>query len=270
MILISIITINLNNKNGLQRTIESVIRQNYDKYELIIIDGGSTDDSVKIIQQFSHKIAFWESEIDNGIYQAMNKGIKESNGEYCFFLNSGDVFCNDNVLTDTMNQNLVADIITGNAFVNDKDNKMHLVKAPERISFYTFFQHTILHQATLIRTSIFKEIGFYNENLKIVADWEFFIKALFLHQSSYQSININISVFDSTGISSQTENSLISLMERENVLQKYFPNFITDYQLLQPRSTFVFLQNIRKNLILRKIFIFTSRLLNKLFTILCR
>jgi glycosyltransferase involved in cell wall biosynthesis len=270
MPLISIITINLNNKIGLKKTIESVIRQDYDKYEFIVIDGGSTDGSVEIIKQNAFKINDWISEPDNGVYNAMNKGIKKANGEYCLFVNSGDILYNEKVLTDIMNQELTSDIITGNTIVDDKSKNLQPVNAPAKISFYTFFKHTILHQATLIRTSLFKELGYYNENLRIVADWEFFLKALILHNCSYQSINVTFSVFDSTGISSRPQNFNVSLKERDDILQKYFPYFLADYQLLQPHSTFIFLQNIQKNIFLRNGFIFTSRLINKLFKIVSR
>ncbi len=267
---LSIITINLNNYSGLEKTITSVINQDYQQYEYIVIDGGSTDGSKELLEKYCKKINYCVSETDHGIYSAMNKGIKKATGEYCLFVNSGDVLYNSNVLTDIVNQNLKADIITGNAFVNRNNKKPQLVKAPENISFYTFFQHTILHQATLIRISLFKKVGYYNENLRIVADWEFFIKALFLNHLSYKAINVTISVFDNSGISSQTENFHISLRERDEVLQKYFPYFINDYQLLQPHSTFIFLQHNQKSPVLRNIFTFSTRIVNKVFKIFSR
>jgi glycosyltransferase involved in cell wall biosynthesis len=269
-LIISIITINLNNSAGLEMTIKSIINQDFQQFEFIVVDGGSNDGSLELLERYSEHIKYWKSEPDHGIYQAMNKGIKKAVGEYCLFVNSGDVLNNENVLTEMTNQQLSADIIAGNAFVNKENVKPQLVKAPEIISFYTFFQHTILHQSTLIRTSLFKELGYYNENLKIVADWEFFVRALFLHNCTYKAIDLTISVFDITGISSQPENFTISLKERKEVLEKFFPYFIADYKLLQPRSTFVFHQNIQKSKILRSLFIFTSRLVNKFFRLLSR
>lgn len=274
---LSIITINYNDASGLHRTMESIFHQSFTDFEYIVIDGGSTDESINLLQKFRDFYGGlnldinppfqWLSEPDLGIYNAMNKGIIRANGEYCLFVNSGDVLCNENVLINLMSQNLTSDIITGNAFVDKKDKNLQFVKAPEKISFYTFFQNTILHQATLIRTSLFEEMGLYNENLKIVADWEFFIKALFLHQYSYQSVNVNISVFENTGISSLPENFPLILREREGVLKKYFAYFINDYCLLQPHSNFVFLHNIQKKLILFRFFTLTTRMINKIFRI---
>ena len=97
--MIDIITINLNNKEGLKRTIESVINQTYfDKVNFIIIDGGSTDGSVDIINEYRDKLYYWISEKDDGIYNAMNKGIKVSLNDYCLFLNSGDYLKENNAL----------------------------------------------------------------------------------------------------------------------------------------------------------------------------
>ncbi|MDR2910496.1 MAG: glycosyltransferase [Bacteroidales bacterium] len=93
---LSIITINLNNVAGLQKTIESVVKQTFTDYEYIVIDGGSTDGSADIIKQHANKITYWVSEPDKGIYNAMNKGIRVAKGEYCLFLNSGDWLINSN------------------------------------------------------------------------------------------------------------------------------------------------------------------------------
>ena len=90
MMKLSVITINYNNKEGLKKTIESVVSQIYQDFEYIVVDGGSTDGSIDIIREYDKHIDFWISEPDRGIYNAMNKGIKFSHGEFCLFLNSGD------------------------------------------------------------------------------------------------------------------------------------------------------------------------------------
>ena len=95
---ISIITVNYNNCQGLERTVNSVARQTYTDVEYIVVDGGSTDKSVDIIKQNENIISFWVSEKDNGIYNAMNKGVSFSHGEYLLFLNSGDYFADKEVL----------------------------------------------------------------------------------------------------------------------------------------------------------------------------
>lgn len=97
---VSIITVNFNNAVGLERTIESVVRQPKELYEYIIIDGGSTDGSVEIIKKYEQYVTYWTSEKDNGIYDAMNKGIKEASGDFCNFLNSGDCYHDARVLSN--------------------------------------------------------------------------------------------------------------------------------------------------------------------------
>ena len=96
----SIITINYNNAEGLRRTIKSVVSQTFVDYEYVIIDGGSTDGSVDVIKEYENKISYWVSEKDGGIYNAMNKGVKVAHGEYLIFMNSGDIFYSDSVLSD--------------------------------------------------------------------------------------------------------------------------------------------------------------------------
>jgi glycosyltransferase involved in cell wall biosynthesis len=262
MTLLSIITINLNNKVGLEKTFTSIFNQSFRGFELIVIDGASVDGSIELIEKYSNQICYWATEPDSGVYEAMNKGIREASGEYCYFLNSGDVFFNKEVLESVYKLNIQADIVTGNAVVDGIDKKQKIVNAPQNISFFTFYNHTILHQATLIRTSLFTKTGLYNENLKIVSDWEFFVRALFLDHCTYQSINVIISLFDDTGISSQQKNSLLIFREREEVLRKYFPYFADDYKLLHPRSVFIFLKHIQNSRFLKGSFIFLCRLFN--------
>ena len=95
---LSIITINYNNRDGLQKTIDSVISQSFNDYEWIVIDGDSNDGSREIIEQYCDRFAYWCSEPDSGIYNAINKGLSHATGEYVQFLNSGDWLYSDNIL----------------------------------------------------------------------------------------------------------------------------------------------------------------------------
>jgi glycosyltransferase involved in cell wall biosynthesis len=92
MPLISIITVSYNNQDGLEQTIQSIINQTYKNIEYIIIDGGSTDGTVEIIKKYEDNIEFWTSESDNGIFDAMNKGLSHAHGEWVHYLNSSDVY----------------------------------------------------------------------------------------------------------------------------------------------------------------------------------
>ncbi|MGM0519931.1 MAG: glycosyltransferase family 2 protein [Campylobacterota bacterium] len=95
---VSVVTIVYNAKEDLEKTIQSVLNQNYDHIEYIVIDGGSTDGTMGVIQKYAHGIDFWVSEPDNGIYDAMNKGLKAATGSYVNFLNAGDTFVDSGVV----------------------------------------------------------------------------------------------------------------------------------------------------------------------------
>ena len=131
--MITIITINLNNKNGLKRTIESVINQTYrDKMQYIIIDGDSNDGSKEIINQYKDNIDYWVSEKDNGLYNAMNKGIQAATNDYCLFLNSGDYLSENNVI-QTIYDSLDADIVYGDEYKLKTNGTRYLAKYPNKI-----------------------------------------------------------------------------------------------------------------------------------------
>ena len=95
---LSIITVNFNDAEGLERTIKSVISQTFHDYEFIIIDGGSTDDSVNVIKKYESHIDYWVSEYDGGIYPGMNKGLRQAKGEYLNYMNGGDCYHSEDVL----------------------------------------------------------------------------------------------------------------------------------------------------------------------------
>ena len=110
---LSIITVNYNDAEGLERTIKSVMSQSFKDFEFIIIDGGSTDASVDVIKKYENNIDYWVSETDGGIYQGMNKGLRQAQGEYVNFMNGGDSYYSPDVLNEIFALNSNADIITG-------------------------------------------------------------------------------------------------------------------------------------------------------------
>lgn len=221
---ISIVTINFNNAKGLAQTIESVVCQTFNEYEFIIIDGGSSDNSVDVIKKYSARIDYWVSESDSGVYNAMNKGVAHANGEYCIFMNSGDCFVDNNVLNDVVKLGLSSDVVTGGIVFGPKN----IFYAPETVSLMHFFTKSLAHQASFIRTSLLKEFP-YDESLKIVSDWKFFLEVLVLNKHSYSSINRLIGVMEEGGIGTNTD---ISDYEHNLVLRQILPECaIEDYRL---------------------------------------
>lgn len=218
---LSIITINYNNKAGLQRTIDSVICQTWHDFEWIVIDGGSTDGSKQLIEQYQSHFAYWCSEPDNGVYHAMNKGITHAKGEYLLFLNSGDALYDDNVLQKVDDVHSSADIISGQAVRMDTNE---LLRHYDKNLLMQLYHDTLNHQATLIKRDLFKDTC-YDENLKIVSDWKFWLEAILWKKASVDVVDIIVTKQDMTGISSDQKKEY---EERECVLQQLMPNVLKD------------------------------------------
>jgi len=231
---LSIITVNLNNREGLERTIQSVISQTFTDFEYIIIDGGSTDGSVEVIQNHADRIDYWVSEPDKGIYNAMNKGILKANGEYLLFLNSGDWLADEKVVKDFCKSNLNEDIISGNVVMNNPKKEIWKTPQKDELKFSVFYEGTLPHPPTFIIKDLFYQYGFYNENNILVSDWEFFLKCLVIKNCSYNHVDRIISYFDMTGISQNPLFANLLMEERQSILKKYFPEIVlADYAELR-------------------------------------
>lgn len=215
----SIITINYNNREGLRHTIKSVVGQTCDDYEYIIIDGGSTDGSVEIIKEYTDKISYWVSEKDRGIYHAMNKGTMQAHGEYCIFLNSGDFFYDNNVLNHIASLGFEEDILVGNV-VSEKDCGYLFAPPSRSISLYYLYSGTVPHQSSFIKTDLLYQYP-YDEELKIVSDWKFYVQAIIMHNCSVRYVDVNVARFDTSGVS--TTNPDRMWKEKEKVLSELFP-----------------------------------------------
>ncbi|SEA25773.1 glycosyltransferase family 2 protein [Pedobacter hartonius] len=226
---ISIITINYNNVSGLEETILSVSKQNYENIEYIVIDGGSYDGSREILTKYNHVIDYWVSEQDAGIYNAMNKGINIATGDYLLFINSGDMITADHVIEEAVKIGLYEDLVCGNLWFIKESSRREWV-TPDSISFQTFLTSTIPHPCTFIKKTLFNTIGLYNEQHKIVSDWEFFLLATCKYNCTYKHINLFLTDFNEEGISSNPENFSLIDKEKENVLKKNFSFFLEDYK----------------------------------------
>jgi len=251
---LSIITVCYNNKNGLQKTMESVANQTFTDYEYIVIDGGSTDGTIELIMNYDLKSRKelriknfkWISEKDNGIYDAMNKGIKMASGEYCYFLNSDDCIAAPNTLEKifakvnsdchcgkSRNRLYIKrlrvkpamtgnpDIIYGNLAIQ-KNNKLHSVsKFSKKITPYSFyrFKTAIHHQASFIKKELFEKYGVFSDKAKLVSDWIFFFEAIIVHKVRTQYINRVFALFLSGGESSTGINEQYI---KDDFIQTYF------------------------------------------------
>jgi glycosyltransferase involved in cell wall biosynthesis len=221
MVKLSIITINFNNDAGLQLTIESVVKQSFINYEFLIIDGGSTDESISILKKYQNMNIHWVSEKDAGIYNAMNKGILKAKGEYILFLNSGDWLKNEHVLKKVFSSGSSADIMYGNMIINWGGGKTKKGIMPDEISLYQMYTDTLWHPVSFIKSSLFAKYGLYDESFKLVGDYEFFFRTIIGEKVSTEHLNISISVFEMDGLSSRPENRDILKSERRRVIERF-------------------------------------------------
>ncbi len=242
---LSIITINLNNKEGLISTINSVIGQKCKDFEFIVIDGMSDDGSIDIInlnKKFIDKIII---ESDSGIYNAMNKGIGLSEGTYLLFLNSGDTLVDNYCIDKSLKFLDGTDIISGDMQMFE-NGELRIHKAPSFINFKFFLNDSLPHPSTFIKKILFDKYGGYEERYRIVSDWLFFLVVTCKENSTYKKIDCLISNFDTNGISSNVSFRNINFQERELALSQHFGRFIGDFYSYNFEKTKFFFPAINK------------------------
>ena len=179
----SIITITYNAEQWLERTILSVLSQSYTNVEYIVIDGASTDRTVELIKQYEAGISYWVSEPDQGLYDAMNKGLRKATGDYVWFLNAGDTL----YTADTL-QSVVAslkksvslpDVLYGETQIVDAQGRslgMRRLKAPRKLTWKRFRMGMLVcHQSFVVKRSLAPE---YDTTYRWVADYEWCIRCL--------------------------------------------------------------------------------------------
>lgn len=219
---LSIITINLNNVDGLRRTMKSVLEQTFRDFEYIVVDGASTDGSVEVMQELALAIQKTGisvdavSEPDNGLYNAMNKGVKKAKGEYVLMLNSGDWLYGNSVLEQVMPELDGTDIIQGNVicFHNGKE-VLNRGYGRSDINFIDVQQGHFLHQASFCCRYLFEKYGYFDESYKIDGDTVFYVKTLGFANSSFRYVDINVSYFDQGGRSSSSNTIWMEQREQE-------------------------------------------------------
>lgn len=277
---ISIITITYNNLSGLRKTAESVERQSYRDFEWIIVDGASTDGTKEYLEQLHREgakfvgekegqSADWAdgklrgdalqirmvSEPDKGVYDAQNKGIRLATGDYCFFLNAGDCFCNGEVLAQIFGsaagkethesvcgcgesgrqcgeREVGLPIVYGNEVVVDATGKrVDYCRGVENPGFVDLYNSCMKHQATFIPRALFAQYGDYDISLRICADWEWFFRVIAFHNDvrlCYK--DVDVSYFEEGGISSR-ESGLVQ-KETEIIYNRYVPKRLqADYSV---------------------------------------
>jgi glycosyltransferase involved in cell wall biosynthesis len=218
---LSIITINLNNAAGLKKTIESVVGQTFKDYEYIVIDGGSTDGSVEVMNAHKGELKESISEKDSGIYNAMNKGIRFATGEYCLFLNSGDYLYKKDVLENVFKAMDKEGIVYGDMIFEKPDGTKEVGKMPDTVTLEYMVKDTIWHPVSFIKRELFTKYGGFKEDLKIASDYDFFLKTILFKNVSTKHLPLIVSVYPFDGISSQEGNFELIKRERRQIQLQY-------------------------------------------------
>lgn len=241
---LSIITINLNNKDGLQKTIDSVVSQTFKDFEWIVIDGGSTDGSMELIEQYADHFAYWVSEPDKGIYNAMNKGIKVAKGEYLQFLNSGDWLWEIDALRKVFSEKADADILYGDYEMwSEEMGGYYEEKTPENLSLSFLVRRWLGHSASFIRRKVIMD-RLYDETLRIASDWKFFLECA-LDNKSFRHVQVVVVGYGKNGISVVDQESVVK--ERANVMdQTVSPLIVRDLEIKESYESDSKMMELRK------------------------
>lgn len=174
---VSIITVVYNNKRYIEDCIESVIDQTYRNIEYIVVDGGSTDGTQESVKTFKDNIAYSVSEKDNGLYNALNKGIRKATGDIIGILHSDDLFFQRDTIKVIVNsfKSSKADLIYANGIYVDKEKINKTLRVYKAKSFkyrYLWFGWIPLHTTIFVRKEIFNKFGLYDESFEIASDYE--------------------------------------------------------------------------------------------------
>lgn len=242
--LVSIITVVFNGEKFLEKTIQSVINQLYTNIEYIIIDGGSTDKTLTIIKQYENQIDYWISEKDNGIYDAMNKGLSLASGDIIGIINADDWYELNSV------EKSIAALLKNDAdytIGNCRKIPSNIVAKPiyPLIPGKLYQEMMYPHISAFIKTKIYKKVGGFDTNYKIVADYEM---ATRINNQNYQPVYVEqiIATIVEGGVSGNTK----AIKERLKVVLAYDKNYILSYlRFLSDIFKFYIKKIIPKNIV---------------------
>ena len=228
---VSIITISYNEVDHIEQTLLSVLNQDYDNIEYIVIDGGSTDGTVDIINKYKDRIAYFVSEKDKGIYNAMNKGLKHATGDVVGIINAGDWYANNDVVRQAV-AGIVSkhfDVVYGGVNIVENDSVIKSVNAREIDTLY--YGMVSCHESFFIKKELYDEVGPYDENYRIVADHELLLRIYFTGAKFSFTNDVWVN-FRNDGISS---NNHILLAKEIILTMKKYIDYAPDKQLVEKK-----------------------------------
>lgn len=215
---ISIITVAFNAKETIQDTIESVLSQNYKNIEIIVIDGNSTDGTVEIIKNYGKQITQFVSEPDNGIYDAMNKGITLATGDIIGILNADDFYIDNQVIEKIANvfQQEKVDSVFADLVYIKNNNVAKIIRKYDSSSFHPdkfAYGKMPAHPTFFVRKQIYQKYGLFRTDLKIAADFDILVRFLYVHKISYYYLPQVVIKMRTGGVSTSFNSIWINTIE---------------------------------------------------------
>src|SRR5258708_10418679 len=223
-ITITVITVCKNAEDTIEETIKSVLNQTYENIEYIIIDGKSTDKTLFLINKYKRKISYIKSEKDNGIYHAMNKGIKAANGSILFFLNANDTLYNKHVVKKVIDTflNTDVDIVYGDVLMKSYKSRKPLYRNYQKFTKSFLYYDHLPHQSTAYKKTLFIKYGDYKNTYKILADYDWSLRVILKSNVKLLYIATPISICSIGGISTDQQHIELSRKEANLIRKKYF------------------------------------------------
>jgi glycosyltransferase involved in cell wall biosynthesis len=239
----SIVVVALNPGSRLKITLDSILSQTYDNYEIIVKDGGSTDGSVEsMIGNPDNRICFIRHK-DTGIYDAMNQAVSCAEGDYVLFLNCGDIFYDKNVLENTVKY--IKSHLSGDNDKNTGKQKLQvlygdtysiktdtLIASPPQIDGFTCYRNIPCHQSCFYSTQLCRQKP-YNPQYKIRADYEHFLWCYYIAGAQMHHMGFTVSAYEGGGYSESKKNIQRNKQEHKEIASIYIPKAeLTKYRLI--------------------------------------
>lgn len=220
----SIITVCLNEASNIRKTCESICSQTFRDFEWVVIDGGSTDGTLNVLEEYRDRISILISESDDGIYDAMNKGVRLATGKHLLFLNGGDYFADVDALK-AVSAAPDRDILYGDMCCLPEDGQLMRKTYPDILPQSFLLKNKLPHQASFFRRELFCKYGNYDTRFKISADYDLFVRFLVVHKASYFHIPRVLSIFKLDGISGHKMNMFLHKLDNHQIRKKYFRQY---------------------------------------------
>lgn len=212
---ITIITVVFNASDEIERTLKSIISQSYTNKEIIVIDGASNDGTIELIERYLNEIDCFKSEKDNGIYDAMNKGIKHASGDWICFMNAGDTFFNKNTIKELFEKKDIDDDILAGDCIADYKSFTKYIKAKNlnKIKYGMIFSH----QSAFVKANLYKR-KYFDLKFKIASDFNFFYWC-YLSNVKFKIINLPVSIISTGGLSDNMKYNVF--LENRKIIRQY-------------------------------------------------